>query len=70
MSTTLTLTYDPTNIIAKKAVELLMSLEVFKIEEETLSPEEKLTLKAIDDVRNGRDITHCTTFEDYLAAVK
>ena len=34
------------------------------------TPQERKTLKAIDDARNGIGITQCDTFEDYLKAVQ
>lgn len=66
--TTIALTYNEKNNIAKRAIEFLLSLKVFKVQEIS-SPAKKKTLKAIENARKGRDITSCNTFEDYLKAV-
>ncbi len=66
--TTIALSYNEKNNVAKKAIEFLLSLNVFKIHEIS-SPAKKKTLKAIENARKGRDITSCNTFEDYLKAV-
>lgn len=66
--TTVAITYNEKNNIAKKAMEFLLSLGVFKVHEIT-SPAKKKTLKAIDNAKKGKDITQCATFEDYLKAV-
>ena len=34
------------------------------------TPQERKTLKAIDDARKGIGVTRCDTFEDYLKAVQ
>jgi len=67
--TTISLTYNERNTIAKKALEFILSLGVFKTEEALNSTAKKKTLAAIKDVENGRNITHCNSFEDYLKAV-
>lgn len=66
--TTIALTYNEKNNIAKKAIEFLLSLKVFKVQE-IASPAKRKTLKAIENARKGRDITSCATFEEYLKAV-
>lgn len=66
--TTIAISYNENNSIAKKAVEFLLSLGVFKVHEIT-SPSKKKTLKAIESARTGKNITRCETFEDYLKAV-
>lgn len=66
--TTIALTYNEKNNVAKKAIEFLLSLNVFTVHEIS-SPAKKKTLKAIENARKGRDITSCNTFEDYLKAV-
>lgn len=66
--TTIALTYNEKNTIAKKAIEFLLSLGLFKIDE-VKSPARNRTLKAIDNARKGKDITRCNSFEDYLKAV-
>lgn len=66
--TTIALTYNEKNNIAKKAIEFLLSLGVFKVDE-VKSPARKKTLKAIENARKGKDITSCNTFDDYLKAV-
>lgn len=65
---TMSLTCNVKNNIAKKAIEFLLSLNVFKIHEIN-SPAKRKTLKAIENARKGRDITSCNTFEDYLKDV-
>lgn len=66
--TTVSITYNEKNNIAKKAMEFLLSLGVFKVHEID-SPAKKKTLKAIEDAKKGKDITSCNTFEEYLKAV-
>ena len=65
---TVTLAYDSRNDIAKKALDLLLSLGVFQ-KKERVSAAEKRTRKAIDELENGKG-TVCHSFEDYLKAVK
>lgn len=66
--TTIAITYNERNAIARKAIEFILSLGHFKVEE-TVSPTKKKTLKAIKDARNGVNITSCNSFEEYLKAV-
>lgn len=66
--TSVAITYNEKNTIAKKAMDFLLSLGVFKVEERT-SPAKRKTLKAIDDARKGRNMTQCNSFEEYLKAV-
>ena len=66
--TTIAISYNEKNTIARKALDFLLSLGVFKVHEVT-SPAKKKTLKAIESARTGKDITRCNTFEDYLKAV-
>lgn len=66
--TSVAITYNEKNSIAKKAMEFLLSLGVFKVEEIT-TPAKRKTLKAIEDARKGRNITQCNSFEEYLKAV-
>lgn len=66
--TTIEISYNEKNTIAKKAIDFLLSLGVFKIHEID-SPAKKKTLKAIEDSKKGRDITQCNSFEEYLKAV-
>lgn len=54
--------------IAKKAIDFLLSLNVFKVHEIS-SPAKRKTLKAIENARKGKDVTRCNTFDDYLKAV-
>ena len=66
--TTISLTYNEKNNIAKKAIDFLLSLNVFKVHEIS-SPAKRKTLKAIENARKGKDVTRCNTFDDYLKAV-
>ncbi len=66
--TTIALTYNEKNNIAKKAIEFLLSLNVFKVHEIS-SPAKRKTLKAIENARKGKDIISCNSFDDYLKAV-
>ena len=66
--TSVAITYNEKNAIAKKSMDFLLSLGVFKVEERT-SPAKRKTLKALEDARKGRNITQCNTFEEYLKAV-
>lgn len=66
--TTIALTYNEKNSIARKAMDFVLSLGVFKVEE-SMSPAKRRTLKAIEDARKGKNITKCETFEDYLKAI-
>lgn len=66
--TTISLTYNERNSMAQKAVEFLLSLGLFK-KVETDSAAKRATLKAIADARDGKGLTRCATFEDYLKAV-
>ncbi len=65
--TTIAISYNEKNTIAKKAMDFLLSLGVFKVHEIT-SPAKSKTMKAIADARSGKGVTHCNTFEDYLKA--
>lgn len=65
--TSIALTYNEKNTIARKAIDFLLSLGVFKVEEKT-TPAKRKTLKALEDARKGRNITQCNSFEEYLKA--
>lgn len=67
--TTISLTYNERNQIASKAIEFILSLGVFKSHTIHSSASRKKTLAVIKDAREGKNITHCATFEDYLKAV-
>ena len=66
--TTISLTYNEKNQLAKKTVDFLLSLGVFKVEAYDSNTRMK-TLKAIKDAKEKRNVTVCDTFEDYLNAV-
>lgn len=66
--TTISISYNEKNAVARKAVDFLISLGVFKVEKIS-SPAKKKTLKAIEDAKKGKGITQCATFDDYLKAV-
>ena len=65
---TVTLNYDARNDLALKALDFLLSLGLFQ-REESVSAAEKKTMKAIDELDNGKGVV-CHTFEDYLKAVQ
>lgn len=56
------------NELAKKTIDFLLSLGVFKVETYKSDTRNK-TLKAIRDAKEKQNITVCDTFEDYLKAV-
>lgn len=66
---TISLSYNERNSIAKKTIEYILSLGVFK-EMKMETPARKKTLKAIRDAKEKKNITTCATFEDYLKAVE
>ena len=66
--TTISLTYNEKNQLAKKTVDFLLSLGVFKVEAYQSNTRKK-TLKAIKEAKEKRNVTVCETFEDYLKAV-
>jgi len=66
--TTISLTYNENNSLARKTIEYILSLGVFKATEH-MSPAKRKTLKAIQDAKENRDVTTCDSFEDYLKAV-
>ena len=53
--TTISLSYNEKNTVAKKAVEFILSLGVFKVQEQS-SPARRKTLKAIESARKGKDV--------------
>ena len=65
---TISLTYNERNELAKKTIDFLLSLGVFKVETFE-SDTRKKTLKAIKDAKEKRNVQVCDTFEDYLKAV-
>lgn len=67
--TTISITYNERNKVAQKAIDFILSLGHFRVEDK-VSPAKKKTLKAISDARNGVNITKCTSFEEYLKAVE
>lgn len=67
--TTISLTFNERNKIARSAIEFILSLGHFKVEN-SISPAKKKTLKAISDARKGVNITSCNSFEDYLKAIE
>ena len=67
---TITLTYDARSSVARKALDLLLSLGVFQSKtSSSVSAAEKKTHKAIDEIKSGKGIV-CHSFEEYLQAVK
>lgn len=66
--TTVAISYNEKNSVAKKAMDFLLSLGVFKVHEVD-SPAKRKTLTAIESARAGKDVTRCETFDDYLRTV-
>lgn len=66
--TTVAISYNEKNAIAKKAMDFLLSLGVFKVHEVT-TPAKRKTLKAIETARSGHNVIRCNSFEEYLKAV-
>jgi len=65
---TISLTYNERNSIALRTIEYILSLGVFSnVQNDTAA--KRRTLKAISDVRTGKNVTRCESFEDYLKAV-
>ena len=58
---TITLEYDDNNIIAKKTLDYILSLGVFKVKEPVLPKE---TLQAIREIQSG-DVVVCASMDDY-----
>ena len=58
---TITLEYDDNNIIAKKTLDYILSLGVFKVKEPVLP---KKTLQAIREMQSG-DVVVCASMDDY-----
>lgn len=58
---TITLEYDDNNIIAKKTLDYILSLGVFKVKEKVLPKE---TLQAIKEMQSG-DVVVCASMDDY-----
>jgi len=65
---TISLTYNERNTIAQRTIEFILSLGVFS-KVENNSAAKRRTLKAVSDVRAGKGVTRCASFEDYLKAV-
>lgn len=68
--TTIQISYNEKNAMAKKTIDFLLSLGIFKVHEVVETSAKKKTLKAIEFVKKGEDITHCNSFEEYLKAVE
>ena len=66
--TTISLTYNEKNKLAKKTIDFLLSLGVFKVETFESNTKKK-TLKAIRDGKEKLNVTVCDTVEDYHKAV-
>lgn len=66
--TKISISYNENNEVAKKALDFMLSLGVFKVEK-IESPAKRKTLKAIEDAKKGKGITQCNSFEEYLKAV-
>ena len=66
--TTISLTYNENNKLAKKTIDFFFFFGVFKVEAYQSNTRKK-TLKAIKEAKEKRNVTVCETFEDYLKAV-
>ncbi len=64
----ITLIYDKHNVVARKALDFLLSLGVFQ-QQESVSVAEKRTQKAIEELESGKGIV-CHSFEEYLKAIQ
>lgn len=67
--TTISITNNERNKVAQKAIDFILSLGHFRVENK-VSLAKKKTLKAINDARNGINVTKYDSFEDYLKAVE
>ena len=61
---TITLEYDDNNIIAKKTLDYILSLGVFKVKEKKEPVLPKETLQAIKEMQSG-DVVVCASMDDY-----
>lgn len=68
--TTIQISYNEKNAMAKKTIDFFLSLGIFKVHEVVETSAKKKTLKAIESVKKGEDITYCNSFEEYLKAVE
>ncbi|MDD2386141.1 MAG: hypothetical protein PHP52_05100 [Bacteroidales bacterium] len=59
---TIIIEYDARNKIAKKTIEYILSLGIFKVKRITGIDE------ALEDIKHGR-VTKCKDFDDYLVKV-
>ena len=66
--TTISLRYNERNLLAQKAIDYILSLGFFTQASE-MSANKRKTLQAIEDVRAGKDVTVCNTFEEYKKAI-
>lgn len=67
---TITLSYDANSSLAQKTLDFILSLGLFKASKSApTSSAEKKTMKAIEEINNGKGIV-CNSFEDYLNAVQ
>ena len=62
---TITLEYNARNSIAKKIIEIIMAMDIFKVKTTVKTSNIDLTRKTIQDVENGNVVT-CASYEDYL----
>ena len=66
----ITLEYNTRNAIARKTVEYILSLGIFKVKTATtaVTAKEAALEKAIEELETGKTI-HCDNFDDYLKKV-
>jgi len=65
---TISLTYNERNMVAQRTIDFILSLGVFsKVENDSAA--KRRTMKAIADVKAGKNVTSCASFDEYLKAV-
>ncbi|HBJ76769.1 MAG TPA: hypothetical protein DDY68_02785 [Porphyromonadaceae bacterium] len=65
---TIALRFNEKNKMAQKTIEYVLSLGIFT-EVEPNSVAKNRTLKAIRDMKKGKDVIHCHSFKEYIDAV-
>ena len=61
----ITLEYNARNSTAKKIIEIIRAMDIFKVKTDVETNSSKLTRKAIQDVEN-ENVVVCESYEDYL----
>ena len=66
------ITFNAQNLVAKKLLDIFRLTNDVKVEKcplNAISPAARKTMRAIQEAKEGINLTHCETFEDYLKAV-